>query len=147
VSRLLAPGAAMLLLLLAACGGDEGSHDRTRTDAQQMLGEVPDPRIADDRDVDQPVTVALTEFSIDLDRDTIQAGAIRFRVRNNGADEHALTVEGMGQRWSTNLIPVGTWAVLDVELEPGEYDVYCPVQTAAGDHADQGMRRPLVVLP
>jgi uncharacterized cupredoxin-like copper-binding protein len=143
VSRLLIPCAAALLLV-AACG-DEGSHDRTRGEAQQMQGEAPDERIADDQDVDQPITVALTEFSVELDRDTVSAGTIRFRVRNNGADDHALAIEGMGLNSRTDIIAPGDWAVLDVDLEPGNYEVYCPIETAMGEHAELGMRAVLTV--
>jgi uncharacterized cupredoxin-like copper-binding protein len=145
VSRISLACAAAALLLVGACG-NEGSHDRTRGDAQQMRGEVPDERIADVEDVDQPITVVLTEFSVQLDRDTIPPGVVRFRVRNNGAEEHALVVEGMGHRLSTDLIDPGEWAVLDADLDPGEYDVYCPVESPLGDHAGQGMTARLTVL-
>jgi hypothetical protein len=144
VTRVLIPLTTLLLLVLAACG-DEGSHDRTRTEAQQMVGEAPDP-VVDVEAADLLVTVALTEYEIQLDRDTIPAGSVRFRVRNNGSEPHALQLAAAGQIHRTAAIEPGHWTVLDVELGPGRYEVVCPVEDGAGVHADRGMQNWLVVV-
>jgi hypothetical protein len=131
--------AAILALTLAACG-NEGSHDRIRGDAEQMQGLVPDDRIADVADVDHVITVVLNEWSVELDRDTIAPGNVRLRVRNNGEHEHALAVQGGGVSQRTENIPPGQWAVLDLDLQPGTYEVFCPLDTPVGqDHAGRGM--------
>ncbi len=45
-----------------------------------------------------------------------------------------------GEELEENLAPGGT-GTLQVDLEPGTYEIYCPV----GDHADRGMRMALTV--
>jgi hypothetical protein len=137
--------AAILALALAACG-NEGSHDRIRDDAQQMVGEVPDERIADDADVDHVITAVLNEWSVELDRDTIPPGRVRLRVRNNGEHEHALAVRGGGVSQRTGNITAGQWAVLDLDLQDGTYEVLCPLDAPVGqDHAGRGMSGILTV--
>jgi uncharacterized cupredoxin-like copper-binding protein len=61
---------------------------------------------------------------------------------NNGTIEHNLEVEGQGieEAFDSNLQP-GETRTLEVDLQPGTYEVYCPV----ADHADQGMRVELTV--
>jgi hypothetical protein len=145
VSRICTAVAAALMLTTVACG-DEGSHDRIRGDAQQMQGEVPDERIADDADVDHVITVLLNEWSVELDRDTIAPGSVRLRVRNNGEHQHALAVQGGGVIQRTENIPSGQWAVLDLDLQPGTYEVLCPLDAPVGqDHAGRGMSGILTV--
>jgi hypothetical protein len=140
VPRLYAAIAATLMLTMAACG-DEASHDRIRGDAEQMQGQVPDARIADDADVDHVITVVLNEWAVELDRDTIAPGSVRLRVRNNGEHEHALAIQGSGVSQRTDNIPSGQWAVLDLDLQPGTYEVICPLDAPVGqDHV--GTRRP-----
>jgi hypothetical protein len=145
VPRLYAAITATLLLTIIACG-DEASHDRIRGDAQQMQGRVPDPRIADDADVDHMITVLLNEWAVALDRDTIAPGRVRLRIRNNGEHEHALAVQGSGVSQRTENIPSGQWAVLDLDLQPGTYQVVCPLDAPVGqDHAGRGMTAVLTV--
>jgi hypothetical protein len=145
VPRLYAALAAALVLTLAACG-DEASHDRIRDDAQQMQEQVPDERIADATDVDHVITVVLNEWAVELDRDTIAPGSVRLRVRNNGEHEHALAVQGGSVNQRTETIPPGQWAVLDLDLQPGTYDVVCPLDAPVGqDHAGRGMTAVLTV--
>jgi hypothetical protein len=145
VPRLYAAIAATLMLTMAACG-DEASHDRIRGDAEQMQGQVPDARIADDADVDHVITVVLNEWAVELDRDTIAPGSVRLRVRNNGEHEHALAIQGSGVSQRTDNIPSGQWAVLDLDLQPGTYEVICPLDAPVGqDHAGRGMTAVLTV--
>jgi hypothetical protein len=109
-------------------------------------GQAPDPRIADDADVDHVITVLLNEWAVELDRDTIAPGSVRLRVRNNGEHEHAVTVQGSGVSQRTENIPSGQWAVLDLDLQPGTYEVACPLDAPVGqDHAGRGMTAVLTV--
>jgi hypothetical protein len=111
-----------------------------------MQGQVPDERIADDADVDHAITVLLDEWAVELDRDTIAPGSVRLRVRNNGEHEHALAIRGSGVSQRTESIPSGQWAVLDLDLQPGTYEVICPLDAPMGqDHAGRGMTTVLTV--
>ena len=60
---------------------------------------------------------------------------------NEGEFPHALEIEGRGIEEETDEIDGGETTELTVDLEPGEYELYCPV----GDHREQGMEGTLVV--
>jgi len=87
------------------------------------------------------VQVSLTEFEIDMP-DSIPAGPTTFEVTNNGTVEHNFEVEGQGveEELETNLQP-GETGTLEVDLQPGTYEIYCPV----ADHEGQGMSLTLTV--
>ncbi|MGH2559247.1 MAG: cupredoxin domain-containing protein [Thermomicrobiales bacterium] len=87
------------------------------------------------------VDVTLTEFAIDAPT-TVAAGAVTFVVTNAGAIEHNFEIEGQGieEEFAEDLQP-GETGELTLTLEPGAYEVYCPV----GNHAEQGMEIELTV--
>ncbi len=89
------------------------------------------------------VEVKLSEYKIDMPT-TLPAGAVTFRVTNAGTVEHSLTVEGQGikKTFDKNLQPSET-NTLQVNLSPGAYQVYCPVD----DHRNLGMLVNLTVTP
>ena len=92
----------------------------------------------------QAVTVTLTEFKMALSKDTVQAGAVTFKVTNSGQMSHGLYVRGPGVAKGTREIAKGEAASLTVTLTAGEYDVYCPL--ADGSHRQAGMSKKLVVV-
>jgi plastocyanin len=117
--------AALALVLLPACGGDEVTPDEA---AQTGGGAV--------------VDVALTDFAIEPARIALDPGSYTFHVVNEGETVHALEVEGPSGEVETPELGPGESADLTVDLsEPGEYEVYCPV----GDHRDQGMEGTITV--
>ena len=87
------------------------------------------------------VQVELTEFEIRMPNE-LPAGSTTFEVTNIGAIEHNFEVEGQGieREFEENLQP-GENGTLQVDLEAGTYEVYCPV----GNHAERGMRLELSV--
>ena len=117
----------VLVLLMTGCGDDDD-------DDGDDTGATP----AADA---QTVNVTLTEFAIEMPS-TIQAGPVSFIVTNDGEVEHNFEVEGEGieEEFEENLAP-GETQTLNIELEPGTYEVYCPV----GDHQGQGMTTELTV--
>jgi plastocyanin len=116
--------AALALILLPACGGEEGSGDDT---AASGGGDV--------------VDVALTDFAIEPSAITLDPGSYTFRVTNDGAALHALEIEGPSGEVETSDLAAGESAELNVDLEDGEYEMYCPV----GDHRDRGMKGTITV--
>ena len=92
----------------------------------------------------QSVTVTLTEFKLAVSKDTVQAGAVTFKVTNDGAMNHGFYVRGPGVAKGTREIAKGESASLTVTLSPGTYDVYCPL--ADGSHRQAGMAKKLVVV-
>lgn len=87
------------------------------------------------------VEVGLTEFEINMPT-SLPAGPTTFEVTNNGTVEHNFEIEGqdLEQEFESNLSP-GSTESMQVDLQPGTYEVYCPV----GNHADIGMMMELTV--
>jgi uncharacterized cupredoxin-like copper-binding protein len=125
-------------LALAACGGEEGAEtiaapETTTEGATGATGATGEA---------QEVDVSETEFAIDPANPEARAGTVTFNVTNDGELPHNLEVEGSGveEELEQDLQP-GDSGELTVDLEPGTYQLYCPV----GDHAEQGMEGTLRV--
>lgn len=88
------------------------------------------------------VEVSLVDGAIEMPN-TLPSGPTSFVVTNNGTMEHNFEIGGpaIQLRLESNLLP-GQSGTLDVDLVPGEYQVYCPV----ADHAQQGMQLTLTVI-
>jgi uncharacterized cupredoxin-like copper-binding protein len=86
--------------------------------------------------------VSETEFAIDPANPKVKAGTVTFDVTNDGQVVHNLEVEGNGveEELEQDLQP-GDSGKLTVDLQPGTYEWYCPVD----EHAEQGMEGELTV--
>jgi plastocyanin len=91
----------------------------------------------------QTVNVTLSEWKLELGRDTVPAGPVTFRVKNAGTMNHAFYVRGDGFAKGSKEIPAGQDAPLTLTLKPGTYEVYCPLADLT--HKMAGMSRKLVV--
>jgi plastocyanin len=123
--------AALLLtavvVAFAACGDDDDDNEAAKQGITAGSGQVA-----------ATLKVSETEFALDPANPKIaKSGLVRFDVRNDGEVEHSLEVEGSGgeAQLAENLQP-GETGSLEVNLEPGRYEWYCPV----GDHKQRGMR-------
>ena len=87
------------------------------------------------------VAVDLTEYSINMP-DTLKPGKQQLQITNHGEQQHSFTIEGgsVHQTLPSNLTR-GDTATLDVDLAPGTYQVYCPVD----NHKGKGMTRTITV--
>jgi plastocyanin len=89
-------------------------------------------------------TIEISETDFALDPETVnldEPGTYAFTAVNDGDAPHALEIEGGGLEEKTDELEPGASAELTVELEAGEYEMYCPV----GDHKDRGMVGTIVV--
>ena len=112
----------LAVLVLAGCGSEEGDDDSA------SAGE--------------PVQITAKDFELDPADVRVEAsGETTFTLTNEGESEHALEVEGNGVEEETETIAPGDTASVTVDLEPGEYELYCPVD----DHRSRGMEATLVV--
>ncbi len=126
--RRLLPLTVILLAALgsAGCGSDGGGE--TSGDTAAAGGES--------------VALTATEYKFNPADVTVDAaGKVTFTVTNDGQQTHALEVEGNGVEEETDSIAAGESGTLTVDLEPGEYEFYCPID----GHREQGMEGKIVV--
>lgn len=118
-----------LLSLLAACGRSGGEHTAGSSPTKGRKGQG------------QQIVVTETDFKITMPK-TLRAGTVTFEVENKGKVVHNLEIEGNGidKKLSSNLDP-GQKGTLTVNLKPGKYHVWCPVD----GHADLGMNLHITV--
>ena len=95
-------------------------------------------------DDDEGIEVILTDYEIQMP-DSIFAGNTVFQIINKGEMAHSFAIRGVDAEelvteLDTKLEP-GASAVMEVALETGSYDVFCPI----GDHDDRGMSRRVTV--
>jgi uncharacterized cupredoxin-like copper-binding protein len=113
-------------VLLAGCGSDDG-NDQAADDTTGVVGEV---------------ELTATEFKFEPSTvELAKSGEMTFTLVNDGQLTHALEIEGQGIEEESDEIDGGASTDLTVDLEAGEYELYCPV----GDHREQGMEGTLVV--
>lgn len=93
----------------------------------------------------QAVAVTLSEWKVELGRDTVHAGAVTFKVKNAGTMTHGFYVRGDDVAKGSHDIPAGEETALTVALKPGTYEVYCPMSDLT--HRTAGMTHKLVVIP
>jgi plastocyanin len=90
------------------------------------------------------LTAKLSEWQVELSQATVPAGKVTITVSNAGSIPHALEVEGPGVEQETVPIQPGATATLTVTLQPGTYEVYCPV--GEDSHKKLGMETHLKVV-
>jgi plastocyanin len=88
-------------------------------------------------------TVTLTEWKIELSRDTVPEGSVTFRLNNQGTIAHAFWVRGPGMDKGSRDVAARASATLTLTLKAGTYDVFCPL--SENSHKMAGMARKLVV--
>lgn len=125
---------AALGLLAAACSG--GGTNTPGTSASTSAGQ---PSSAS---AGTSVTVTLTEFAVGVPQRAFAPGTYTFTARNQGQTIHALEIVGPGgldERTTT--FRGGQSEDLTVTLQPGSYELLCPV----GNHRQQGMTTTITV--
>lgn len=119
--------AAALALTLAGCGGSDPASSAEPTDTQATGTQI---------------TAVEADFSIELSSRDLTAGTYTFLVRNDGSATHSLEIEGPGlDEAVSDEVQGGESTTLTVTLQPGEYEVYCPI----GNHRAMGMDTTLTV--
>ena len=125
-------------LALAACGDDDND-----TTASSTTEETTTAASGGASGGGETVDVSETEYKIDPADPTVNAGTVTFHVTNDGQVTHNLEIEGNGieeTELEGDLAP-GDSGDLTVDLQPGTYEWYCPVD----GHKDQGMEGEVTV--
>jgi hypothetical protein len=146
------------ILLLAACNSDSPGDVAQKTPSQSSNDTATPPEMGEastmnpilppnsDTPAKAPTPasptqeVHLIEYAIHMP-ETLPAGRVAFNIENGGKEKHAFEIEGNGIEQKTNELSRGNTASLEVELKPGTYTIYCPVD----GHAAKGMKKTVVV--
>jgi plastocyanin len=72
---------------------------------------------------------------------TAKAGTVTITFDNPSSVPHAVEIEGSGVEEETETVTGGEAPPIEVNLQPGTYEYYCPV----GDHEEAGMKGTLTV--
>jgi uncharacterized cupredoxin-like copper-binding protein len=87
------------------------------------------------------VPVSLAEFAISMPS-ALPAGRVTFAITNDGTITHSFEIEGNGiEKALKNPLEPGQTDMMSVNLDPGTYTVYCPID----DHRGQGMELEVTV--
>ena len=122
---ILTAAAILAMLALVGCGG---ADDEDGSEAES-------PSI-------RTVEIALRDFSLDPARISLQeSGVYTLHVVNSGQTTHAIEVEGVGVEEETPDLAPGESADLKIDVDEGDYDMYCPVD----GHRGKGMVGRIVV--
>jgi plastocyanin len=136
-----AVGIAVLAIGAAGCGGDDNNdNESASTPASTPAASTPATSTPAAGGA-QTIPVGATEFKFDPSTLKAKSGEVTFDLKNDGAAPHALEIEGKGVEEETKTINGGQSATLKVNLKPGKYEFYCPVD----GHRQQGMEGTLTV--
>jgi uncharacterized cupredoxin-like copper-binding protein len=89
------------------------------------------------------VDLSATDFKFTPADPTVKSGEVTFNLKNDGQDTHSLEIEdvnGSDQELEGDVSP-GSDGTLKVNLPPGKYEFYCPVD----DHKEMGMEGEITV--
>jgi uncharacterized cupredoxin-like copper-binding protein len=129
-----------VLTAVAACGGDLNEN----AEIDSAAGEASTLRDSAVR-AGNTMTAILSEWKVSAPVDTVWSGRYTFIAQNTGRLTHALEVEGNKDEVETTRIAPGGKADITVDLKPGVYELYCPIEDSNGKHKALGMSRTLVV--
>ena len=120
----------LAVLVLAACEEQEPSitlDEQVPAEMREDDEPAENDEPADDADVAATVEVTADELLFEGIPDSLPAGAIEFVMENVGNLPHDLVIEELGDQVVVSLTDSGETASGTVELEAGEYTLYCDV--------------------
>jgi uncharacterized cupredoxin-like copper-binding protein len=128
---------AALALGAAGCGGDDNGGGESKAPATT----TPAPAKTEAGGASSTVSEDMTEFKFSDAKPSVKSGTVTFALKNAGKTTHALEVEGAGGESKTGNVDPGASDSLKVDLKPGKYEFYCPVD----GHKDLGMKGEITV--
>ena len=91
----------------------------------------------------QTVDMTAADFKFDPSDPSVKSGNVTFNLTNQGQEPHSLEIEdvnGQDQEIEGDVAP-GQSGTLTVNLPPGKYEFYCPVE----NHKEMGMEGDITV--
>lgn len=153
--------AVAVAAFLAACPGpkredysqggpSQGSQSNQNPQAVPGNSKALNPVVAQQKDLPaskpggiaaKTADVQLTEYQITMP-DSIPSGPMTLNIANAGKEDHSFVIEGNGYHNAlTEPLKRCDRSTLDIDLKPGTYQVYCPVD----GHRGKGMVRTIQV--
>jgi uncharacterized cupredoxin-like copper-binding protein len=132
--------AVAIPLTVSACGGGDDTSS-TSAAATTEASSTSTTASGGGGGAGGSVDISETEYKLDPSDATASAGTVTLNVSNDGGVTHALEIEGNGVEEETDDISAGQSAKLSVDLKPGTYEIYCPID----GHRDLGMEGSLTV--
>ena len=142
-AAMLAIGAAVAVPI-AGCGGDDNDDNGDNGDN----GEATEAQQASTTGGGAAggggtVDISAQDFSFAPSDPTVKSGEVTFTMTNDGQTAHSLEIEdvnGSDAEIEGDVAP-GQSGTLKVNLKPGTYEFYCPVD----DHKEMGMEGEITV--
>jgi uncharacterized cupredoxin-like copper-binding protein len=135
-AALLAIGAAVAVPVVGCGGGDnDNSTSNAATQASTTGGAA--------AGAGGTVDLSATEFRFDPSDPSVKSGDVTFNLKNDGQVTHSLEIEdvnGQDEEIEGTVSP-GQSGTLQVNLPPGTYEFYCPVD----NHKQMGMTGEITV--
>ncbi len=122
-------GLGVVALTAAACGSSHTSSSNPTATTGATTGSG------------TSVTVGETEFKLAVSMSSFHTGAYTFKAVNNGKVVHSLEITGPGVNATTPDLQPGQSADLNVTLQNGSYDLFCPIDS----HKSLGMNQEITV--
>jgi uncharacterized cupredoxin-like copper-binding protein len=138
LAALLALGGAFAVPI-AGCGGS--SNDNSTTNASTNTSTAAATGAA--TGAGGTVSLSATDFKFTPSDPTVKSGNVTFTEQNNGQVTHSLEIEnvnGQDKELEGTVAP-GQTGTLAVNLKPGKYEFYCPVD----NHRGMGMTGEITV--
>jgi uncharacterized cupredoxin-like copper-binding protein len=126
---------ALLALPVAGCGG--GGNDNSESTNASTTG------TAAAGGAGGAVNLSATDFKFNPSDPTVKSGEVTFVEKNDGQTTHSLEIEdvnGQDKELEGSVQP-GQSGTLKVNLPPGKYEFYCPID----NHRDMGMTGEITV--
>jgi uncharacterized cupredoxin-like copper-binding protein len=133
-------GAAIAVPVVGCGGGDD--NDNTSADTSEAT-QASTSGGAAATGAGGTVDLAASDFKFDPSDPTVKSGNVTFTLENDGQTTHSLEIEdvnGSDQELEGDVSP-GQSGTLKVNLPPGKYEFYCPVD----DHKEMGMEGEITV--
>ncbi len=135
-AALFAIGAAVAVPMVG-CGGssDDNSTSNAATQASTSGGGA--------TGAGGTVDLSATDFKFDPSEPTVKSGNVSFNLKNDGQVTHSLEIEDVNgeDRELEGDVSPGSDGKLTVDLAPGKYEFYCPVD----NHREMGMTGEITV--
>jgi uncharacterized cupredoxin-like copper-binding protein len=89
------------------------------------------------------VDLTATDFKFNPSDPTVKSGDVTFNLKNDGQATHSLEIEDVNgeDKELEGTVSPGSDGTLKVNLPPGKYEFYCPVD----DHKQMGMTGEITV--